>query len=283
MPSHFRSFTHKATEYLLATSSANNDDMNSADTILQLRLCDGVSTWAGQLPPAKLTPPTRGAVSPAEFRKRLIAGLRGDDDSFKSTLSVEEASGSNGGVRLHWEATVRDEEFGIDLRLKQDVDLAADLLPGDGLRALLAELVDETSALQSDIAARGAEAATLRGQLAELDEVGARLERAQGDVQKDRRRSDFLNMLNRKKRRIRDLDAACERAEGGVHANASPARDDDDDDDDDDDEPEFGAAAAAGPSNGHTSGGGGGGGVAPSSLPAAKEPADEDDNVFDLL
>ena len=282
MPSHFRSFTHKATEYLLATSSANNDDMNSADTILQLRLCDGVSTWAGQLPPAKLTPPTRGAVSPAEFRKRLIAGLRGEDDSFKSTLSVEEASGSNGGVRLHWEATVRDEEFGIDLRLKQDVDLAADLLPGDGLRALLAELVDETSALQSDIAARGAEAATLRGQLAELDEVGARLERAQGDVQKDRRRSDFLNMLNRKKRRIRDLDAACERAEGGVHANASPARDDDDDDDDDDDEPEFGAAAA-GPSNGHTSAGGGGGGVAPSSLPAAKEPADEDDNVFDLL
>ena len=282
MRSHFRSFTHKATEYLLATSSANNDDMNSADTILQLRLCDGVSTWAGQLPPAKLTPPTRGAVSPAEFRNRLIAGLRGEDDSFKSTLSVEEASGSNGGVRLHWEATVRDEEFGIDLRLKQDVDLAADLLPGDGLRALLAELVDETSALQSDIAARGAEAATLRGQLAELDEVGARLERAQGDVQKDRRRSDFLNMLNRKKRRIRDLDAACERAEGGVHANASPARDDDDDDDDDDDEPEFGAAAA-GPSNGHTSAGGGGGGVAPSSLPAAKEPADEDDNVFDLL
>ena len=257
--------------------------MNSADTILQLRLCDGVSTWAGQLPPAKLTPPTRGAVSPAEFRNRLIAGLRGDDDSFKSTLSVEEASGSNGGVRLHWEATVRDEEFGIDLRLKQDVDLAADLLPGDGLRALLAELVDETSALQSDIAARGAEAATLRGQLAELDEVGARLERAQGDVQKDRRRSDFLNMLNRKKRRIRDLDAACERAEGGVHANASPARDDDDDDDDDDDEPEFGAAAAAGPRNGLTSAGGGGGGGAPSSLPAAKEPADEDDNVFDLL
>ena len=280
MRSHFRSITHKATEYLLATSSANNDDMNSADTILQLRLCDGVSTWAGQLPPAKLTPPTRGAVSPAEFRNRLIAGLRGEDDSFKSTLSVEEASGSNGGVRLHWEATVRDEEFGIDLRLKQDVDLAADLLPGDGLRALLAELVDETSALQSDIAARGAEAATLRGQLAELDEVGARLERAQGDVQKDRRRSDFLNMLNRKKRRIRDLDAACERAEGGVHANASPARDDDDDDND---EPEFGAAAAAGPSNGHTSAGGGGGGVAPSSLPAAKEPADEDDNVFDLL
>ena len=55
--SHFRSFTHKATEHLLATSSANNDDMNSADTILQWRLCDGVSTWAGQLPPAKLTPP----------------------------------------------------------------------------------------------------------------------------------------------------------------------------------------------------------------------------------
>ena len=31
--------------------------------------------------------------------------------------------------------------------------LAADLLPGDGLRALLAELVDEANALQSDVAA----------------------------------------------------------------------------------------------------------------------------------
>lgn len=214
-------FAHDAVHYVLSTSTetAAGDELavyhepHRLPTLV-LRLCDGTSTWAGRLPSERLTPPK--TVDPAEFHARLLAGLHSGGDGAKLAI----ANGSGGGVRLSWAATQQDADLQIEIRLRQEVELEAELVAGQGLRTMLVALVRELDALQGDAVEGEREAERLRSQMAELDSVAARLEAAQRAAEGGPRREAFLQLLNRKKRRI----AALERVISN-HANGGDAYD----------------------------------------------------------
>lgn len=150
------------------------------------------------------------------FRARLLAGLQGTaaDDALSVnpiTMPLGNGTGSN-HVQLQWTATTVDTDLGIKIRLKQQVALRATLVSGEGLRALLKGLVDECNALERECEACDDEALHLHRELDELDSatINARLSSAGSVAEETRRREGFLELLNRKKRRIAHLDALLE-------------------------------------------------------------------------
>ena len=207
-----RLFTHASTEYVLSL----RDDAHT----LHLRLCNGTSTWTGGLPAERLTPPK--TMTATEFRARLVASLRGRDAKAATSQSGDGSSAPDAGdvlavdwagaeaMRLRWKATMLDPELNVTISLQQEVELVADLLPGEGLRNLLAELVGEVQGLQHDAGEHARRTAEVREQMAALDGVAARLETVQreGEDERSGRRATFLGLLNRKKRRAGALNDA---------------------------------------------------------------------------
>ena len=230
-----RRFTHAAVDYVLSTSTAaglHADGDGSQQRLPQpaallLNLCDGTSVWKGRLPPDRLTRPKM--VTDAHFRARLLAGLRGDGGSELDSISVNACTDSS--VRLRWSATMRDAELGIDILMQQEVDLDAELLPGEALRSLLGELVREEAGLQREAEEQGRNAAQLADEMRELDAVGERLQAARHFAAGGARSDVFLRLLNGKKRRIAALDEALERHEDLPDGSISERGDDDEDDD----------------------------------------------------
>ena len=200
-------FRHESVDYVLSTGESDGD-------VLTLRMCDGTSTWTARLPPEGMTPPK--TIARDLFRARLLAGLRGEGADACGAL--EAAPGAAGAIRLLWSLDFPDEELGLHFRLRQEVELAPDILPGEGLRALLEELVTEVDRLQRDVDDHERESVALREQMRELDRVDARLEAARHDAAGGGRRAVFLDVLNRKKRRIAALHEALERWEDGGDA-----------------------------------------------------------------
>ena len=119
--------------------------LSSSDE-LDLALCDGTLGWTGKLNSTDLTPPKRGLAG-NEFRRRLLQGLRGCGSA--DVLSVQPVAASS-DVELLWTAITEDATLGVKIRLRQTVRLRADpgSRPGEGLRALLSELVRDCEALQ---------------------------------------------------------------------------------------------------------------------------------------
>jgi hypothetical protein len=132
-----RAFTHATTAYYLSVTEVSGGS-------LQLALCNGESAWSGTLYAEQLTPPKRGVVSTDVFRDRLVCGLSGEQQ--RDELAVVRREGA--AVELRWAATMPDVDLGIDMRLQQVIPLKGDLLPGEGLRALLGEVVRECDGLQ---------------------------------------------------------------------------------------------------------------------------------------
>ena len=210
-----RRFTHDAVDYVLSTSTAAGSHVDGdrsqqhmpQPAALLLSLCDGTCVWKGRLPPDRLTPPKM--FPDADFRARLLAGLHGEGGSELGAISVN--AGTASSVRLRWSATMRDAELGIDIQLQQEVDLEAELLPGEALRSLLGELVREVAGLQREAEEQGRNAAQLAEEMRELDAVGERLQSARHFAAGGARGDVFLRLLNGKKRRISALDEALER------------------------------------------------------------------------
>ena len=288
LPTH-RLFSHAATEYVLTLI----DDTRA----LHLRLCDGNSTWAGSLPNERLTPPKTVQVD--EFRVRLLTGLcscgqgaseiGGASSSANAGDELRVEPATAGAVRLKWSATMIEEEYGISMGLGQEVDLAADLLPGDGLRGLLAELVDEVQGLQSAADAHAHRTAALLGEMGELDGVERRLEAARHEAEGGGRRETFLLLLNRKKRRANALNDALNNEFEHDDLDGQDGRSDRMEEEDDEvaipegpTEPAAAAAAAAAASGSTQPATA----AAASSTAAAQQPApvkQDADDIFDLL
>lgn len=170
---------------------------------LHVVLCDGTSTWTGELLHTQLTPPKR-SLPVESFRARLLQDLRvsyrtngacSRDSVVGSSSGADGGSSSRGGstaacpacplsvhslpatsdVELRWATKAHDAVLGIDVSLKQVIRLQATLTPpGGGLRALLGELTRECTELQRERAQQAATRARLLAELAELDGVVAR-------------------------------------------------------------------------------------------------------------
>ena len=228
-------FSDGGVEFFLQTAS-------EPDGALRLVLTDGQSTWSGVLAVAGLTPPPNWrSISSEDFRERLLSGLQGiaANDGLRVSPLPGGALPFLDAVQLHWTATQLVADLGIDMRLKQAISLQADPTV-QGLRSLLSQLVHECESLQFACGKHEAEMHQLQCELDEMDEVATQVEETRcGAV--DERRAHFLKMLNGKKRRMMELDAALERdaafdelSEGYVSRGTA---DDDDDDDDTGEQP----------------------------------------------
>ena len=274
--------TSTGIEYSLTTtvSSAASHDID-------LRLCDGMHTWTACLPADQLTPPK--TVSRDAFHKRLLIGLRGGssgDDDAGSPLAVD--PGRAGAVRLSWRATLADTELGLDMQLLQQVELASELIPGEGLRELLGELVVEVQELQCAAAKRARRATALEDEAKALDVVEARLDEVRRYTESGLARRDVRQLLNTKKRRCAWLHAELEKADADDARSASPGRSDHDGDDDDEmHDEEAQAPGEAGPersawtARGPQGAGSGGSSVGGGALAAGD--ADDEEDCLDLL
>lgn len=200
---------------------------------VHLTLCDGTQTWRGEVLASALQPPRGTPLS--VFREQLIDGLLAGPDDELEIVSTHPSYGAT----MRWTRIHKDTD-GIDMRFQQTMGLALDLVPGQGLQSILSELVHECGSLQSACARHQAHRAELQArlpwpvfalypcrptcnlgptqqaQLQELDSVSAQLEESSSSSTRGKRRAQFLELLNRKKRRISELDEILDRdAQGG--------------------------------------------------------------------